>query len=252
MLQIVSLLHQSKTISSVRSFFPPDLRFSNAILQHVAKNREMQTVLSMRSVSPLHSALPLELMELPLDCFSPQMGTAGGDPPPRAGATPFPTLTPSTPCLLLLLLLCCATARLQPSACCTVLALSGRGGVHGSSRRGRTTVMMSQAHICPQRRAEGRRSELSPHGSPFPPLLTPTSRRPGDRRGQITWPSNEANEAGYLCRTEGGGWVVGLLTCLCGAALWARSALHLSDILHSLGEKAGKKVLCHKNITAVL
>lgn len=98
----------------------------------------------------------------------------------------------------------------------------------------------------------GRCSELSPHGSPFPPLLTPTSRRPGDRRGQITRPSNEANEAGYLCRTEGGGWVVGLLTCLCGAALWACSALHLSDILHSLGEKAGKKDPCHKNITAVL
>lgn len=146
MLQIVSLLHQSKTISSVGSFFPPDPRFSDAILQRVAKNREMQTVLSARSVSPLHSALPLELMELPLGCFSPQMGTAGGDPPPRAGITPSPTLTlaPSTPCCLLLL--CCATARLQPSA---------RGGVRGSSRRGRTTVMMSQTHICPQRRAGG-------------------------------------------------------------------------------------------------
>lgn len=154
MLQIVSLLHQSKTISSVGSFFPLDPRFSDGILQRSAENREMQTVPSARSVS---SALPLELMELPLGCFSPQMGTAGGDPPPRAGITPSPTLalTPSTPCrlLFLLLLLCCATARLQPSACRTVLALSGRGGVRGSSRRGRTTVMMSQAHICPQRRA---------------------------------------------------------------------------------------------------
>lgn len=132
---------------------PPVFRGDTRI--HVAKNGEVQTVPSARSVS---SALPLELMELPLGCFSPQMGTAGGDPPPRAGITPSPTLalTPSTPCrLLLLLLLCRATARLQPSACRTVLALSGRGGARGSSRRGRTTVMMSQAHICPQRRAGG-------------------------------------------------------------------------------------------------
>lgn len=44
----------------------------------------------------------LELMELPLGRFSPQMGTAGGDPPPRAGVTvPFHTqLLPPPPVLL--------------------------------------------------------------------------------------------------------------------------------------------------------
>lgn len=137
----------SQKLSQVSdNFFP--MRYSNMLL------KTGRCKPSARSVSPLHSALPLELMELPPGCFSPQMGTAGGDPPPRAGVTPSPTLTltPSTPCLLLL---CCATAQLQPSACRTVLALSGRGGVRGSSRRGRTTVMMSQAHICPQRRAGG-------------------------------------------------------------------------------------------------
>ena len=30
------------------------------------------------------------------------------------------------------------------------------------------------------------------------------------------------------------------------------SPLHLSDILHSLGDKARKKNLCHKNITTAL
>lgn len=121
----------SQKLSQVSDhFFPPTPGFP-------MRYSEMQTVLSTRSVSPLRSALPQELMELPLGCFSTHMGTAGGDPPPRAGITPSPThtLTPSTPCCLLLLL-CCATARLQPSACRTVLALSGRGGVRGSSRHG--------------------------------------------------------------------------------------------------------------------
>lgn len=41
-------------------------------------------------------------MELPLGRFSPQMGTAGGDPPPRAGVTPpLHTQLPPPPPLLL-------------------------------------------------------------------------------------------------------------------------------------------------------
>ncbi|KAI9518223.1 hypothetical protein NQZ68_039164 [Dissostichus eleginoides] len=41
-------------------------------------------------------------MELPLGRFSPQMGTAGGDPPPRAEVTPpFSTQLPPPPPLLL-------------------------------------------------------------------------------------------------------------------------------------------------------
>lgn len=101
-----------------------------------------------------YSGLPLELMELPLGRFSPQMGTAGGDPPPRAGVTP-PLHTqllpppPSAPASQS----CCATAWPEPSVCCTVLTPNRRGGECGSSRRGWTTVM-SQAHICPKRRAD--------------------------------------------------------------------------------------------------
>lgn len=43
-----------------------------------------------------HSGLPLELMVLPLGCFSPQTAPAGGDPPPRA-ARPFPFQLPPPP-----------------------------------------------------------------------------------------------------------------------------------------------------------
>lgn len=49
-----------------------------------------------------HSGLPLELTELPMGCFSPQMCPAGGDLPPRALVTlsPFSLLVaPSLPCL---------------------------------------------------------------------------------------------------------------------------------------------------------
>lgn len=107
----------------------------------------------------------LELMQLPLACFSPQTGTAGGDPPALAGVPPRspPSLTsptthpPSLPHL--------PSAR--PHSGCI---LHGRGGECGSSRRWRTTVMMSQAHICcPRRRAGGGGVGLGCGGSERPP-----------------------------------------------------------------------------------
>lgn len=100
------------------------------------------------------SGLPLELMELPLGRFSPQMGTAGGDPPPRAGVT-----LPSTSscCLLPPLLLPPSPAvpllGLSLQSAAQVLTPNRRGGECGSSRGGWTTVM-SQACICPRRRAD--------------------------------------------------------------------------------------------------
>lgn len=42
----------SQKLSSVRSFFPPDPQFSDAILQHVAKNREMRTVPAPLGAAP--------------------------------------------------------------------------------------------------------------------------------------------------------------------------------------------------------
>lgn len=54
----------------------------------------------MEAVSPAatgHPGLPLELIELPLGCFSTQMGPAGGDPPPSAAATPPPFPLPAAP-----------------------------------------------------------------------------------------------------------------------------------------------------------
>lgn len=57
---------------------------------------------------------PLELMELPLGRFSPQMGTAGGDPPPRAGVTP-PSPHPAAASSPLLLLSSLAVPLLGPS-----------------------------------------------------------------------------------------------------------------------------------------
>lgn len=46
-----------------------------------------------------HSGLPLELMVLPLGCFSPQTGPAGGDPPPRAAVTLPPFSLPAAPAI---------------------------------------------------------------------------------------------------------------------------------------------------------
>lgn len=61
---------------------------------------------SVAAIGHSGPALPLELMELPLGRFSPQMGTAGGDPPPRAGVksppTSSPLLLPPSPAELLL------------------------------------------------------------------------------------------------------------------------------------------------------
>lgn len=52
---------------------------------------------SVAAIGHSGPALPLELMELPLGRISPQMGTAGGDPPPRAGVTPPPPLRTQLP-----------------------------------------------------------------------------------------------------------------------------------------------------------
>lgn len=57
---------------------------------------------SVAAIGHSGPALPLELMELPLGRFSPQMGTAGGDPPPRAGVTPPPLQPAATSSPLLL------------------------------------------------------------------------------------------------------------------------------------------------------
>lgn len=98
---------------------------------------------SAAAIGYSRSGLLLELMELPLGRFSPQMGTAGGDPPPRAEVTPPPPPHPAAapPPTAPASQSCCATAGPEPSVCCTALTPNRRGGEHGSSRRGWTTVM---------------------------------------------------------------------------------------------------------------
>lgn len=94
---------------------------------------------SAAAVSQSRPGPSLKLIELPLGCFSPQIGTAGGDLPPRAGLT-----TPATPSWCLL-----PPAPTSPSPAepplglpypysCTVLSPNRRGGGRGSAR---TTVM---------------------------------------------------------------------------------------------------------------
>ncbi|CAB1452877.1 unnamed protein product [Pleuronectes platessa] len=94
---------------------------------------------------PLRTRVALELMGLPLGCFSPQMGTAGGHPPPRAeGVKPSPLphqASASSPCSCLPVPLhrCrgCAFSLLHSTA----LPPNRRGSERGSSRRGWTTVV---------------------------------------------------------------------------------------------------------------
>ena len=57
------------------------------------RDREVQCVCTgLRAMGHTRPDLPLELMELPSAHFSPHMGTAGADPPPRAVEVPPPPL----------------------------------------------------------------------------------------------------------------------------------------------------------------
>lgn len=69
----------------------------------------------------------LELMELPLGCFSPQMGTAGGDPPPSAVVLSSPFPHPSFPPIASQP--CCATG--SPLLVCYTALTPDRGGGGG-------------------------------------------------------------------------------------------------------------------------
>lgn len=126
------------------------------------EERERVRFCSVAAVGYSGPGLPLELIELPLGRFSPQMGTAGVTPP----STPSCRLLSPAPASQS----CRATAG--PSACCRALTPNRRGGERGSSRRGWTTVMSSIRLISALR--EGRLH------CPFLHSRSPT-QRPRDR-----------------------------------------------------------------------
>ncbi|KAK2919774.1 hypothetical protein Q8A73_001978 [Channa argus] len=155
--------------------------------------------MALRALTTLETSLshswrgpPLELMEPPLGCFSPQMGTAGGELPPRARVTSLST--PS--CHLLptaLAAWCCyTTVGLAPSV-------------------GRTASLLTEGEQVPHTEA----------------MRTCMLEKPGLLMRAMKL---------AVCVLDQR--VVCLLICLCGAALWACLALHLSAILRRPGTQA--------------